>query len=81
MRQLIFPPTTRLETALPEKESAFCPLPSANCLYDETAARADELFEIAHGYPRNNPPKHIPNRRWDEDHRSTSIFRDLNKYY
>ena len=69
------------ETAFPEKESAFCPLPSANCLYDETAARADELFEIAHGYKRHNPPKHIPNRRREEDFRSSSIFRDLNKYF
>ncbi len=47
---------------------------------DETAARADELFEISHGYKRHNPPKHIPNRRRDEDFRSTSIFGDPKKY-
>ncbi len=45
--------------------------------YDEMAARADELFEISHGYKRNNPPKTIPNRRRDEDFRSRSIFGDV----
>jgi hypothetical protein len=49
--------------------------------YDETARRADELFEISHGYKRNNPPKHIPNRRRDEDFRSKSIFGDPSKIY
>ena len=49
--------------------------------YDETARRADELFEISHGYKRNNPPKHIPNRRRDEDFRSNSIFGDPSKIY
>ena len=41
------------------------------------AARADELFEISHGYKRNNPPQTIPNRRRDEDFRSRSIFGDV----
>jgi hypothetical protein len=52
--------------------------------YDETARRADELFEIAHGYKRHNPPEHIPNRRRDEDFRSGTIFGDVNnilKYF
>jgi hypothetical protein len=49
--------------------------------YDETARRADELFEISHGYKRNNPPKHIPNRRRDEDFRSNSIFGNPRKIY
>ena len=40
---------------------------------------ADDLFEITHGYKRNNPPKHIPNRRRDEDFRSFSIFGDPSK--
>ena len=48
---------------------------------DETAARADDLFEITHGYKRNNPPKHIPNRRWEEDFRSSSIFGDPRKIW
>ena len=47
--------------------------------YDETARRADELFLMTHGYPRNNPPKHIPNRRWQEDFRSQGIFGDPSK--
>ena len=42
---------------------------------------ADDLFEITHGYKRNNPPKHIPNRRWEEDCRSSSIFGDPSKIY
>jgi hypothetical protein len=61
--------------------SANCPLPTADCLSDETAARADELFHMAHGYPRNNPPKHIPNRRREEDFRSSSVFGDPRKIY
>ncbi len=27
----------------------------------------DWLFALAHGYRRDNPPKHIPDRRWEED--------------
>ena len=27
----------------------------------------DYLFALAHGYRRDNPPKHIPDRRWEED--------------
>ena len=46
--------------------------------YDETSRRADELFEISHGYKRHNPPKHIPDRRRDEDFRSHTIFGDVN---
>ena len=49
--------------------------------YDATAARADELFEITHGYKRHNPPKHIPNRRRQEDFRSSSIFGDPSKIF
>jgi hypothetical protein len=72
--------TSELETALPETgnqepepnpdPSSLIPFP---CPEDETARRADELFEISHGYKRNNPPP-IPNRRREEDFRSTSIF-------
>ncbi len=40
-------------------------------------ARADELFEISHGYKRNNPPPIIPNRRLEEDFHSRSIFGDV----
>ena len=68
---------TQNETAFPVENSALCPLPTADCPYDETAARADELFEISHGYKRNNPPKTIPNRRLEEDFRSRSIFGDV----
>jgi hypothetical protein len=28
---------------------------------------ADYLFALTHGYRRDNPPKHIPDRRWEED--------------
>jgi hypothetical protein len=49
--------------------------------YDETARRADELFMMSHGYPRNNPPKRIPNRRRDEDFRSNLVFGDPSKIY
>ena len=48
--------------------------------YDETAARADELFEISHGYKRGHPPKPIPDRRRDEDFRSRSVFGDLKNF-
>ncbi len=27
----------------------------------------DYLFALTHGYRRDNPPKHIPDRRWEED--------------
>ena len=27
----------------------------------------DYWFAVAHGYRRDNPPKHIPDRRWEED--------------
>ena len=100
-----------------DTETAFCPLPSANCLcgplpsakcpYDEPTPSenpapdnsqaepapaepdlalllsnsADDLFEITHGYKRNNPPKHIPYRHRDEDFRSTSIFGDPRKIF
>ena len=71
-------PNPELETdsALPEtanQEPGTKPPPP----YDETSARADELFEISHGYKRNNPPPIIPNRRRDEDFRSRSIFGDV----
>jgi hypothetical protein len=49
--------------------------------YDETARRADELFEISHAYKRHNPPKTIPNRRRDEDFRSNTIFGDPKKIF
>ena len=59
------------------ENSALCPPPTADCPYDETARRADELFEISHGYKRGHPPKPIPNRRRDEDFRSRTIFGDV----
>ena len=42
---------------------------------------ADDLFAMTHGYYRHNPPKHIPNRRRDEDFRSSSIFGDPRKIF
>ncbi len=66
------------------------PIPAPGCAgpklkppppYDETARRADELFEISHGYKRGHPPKPIPYRRRDEDFRSNSIFGDPSKIY
>ncbi len=78
------PPPLPLETRNPELETSLLennPDPSSlipdPCLSDETARRADELFEISHGYKRNNPPKHIPDRRRDEDFRSRTIFGDV----
>ncbi len=71
---------SELETAVPETEPQK-PGTKPPPPYDETARRADELFEISHGYKRNNPPKHIPNRRREEDFRSTSIFGDPKKIY
>ncbi len=46
--------------------------------YDQTS---NDLFLMTHGYPRNNPPKHIPNRRLDEDVRGFSLFREIKKYF
>jgi hypothetical protein len=73
-----------LDTPLPEtgnQEPATNPDPSSlipfPCPEDETARRADELFEISHGYKRNNPPPIIPDRRREEDFRSRSIFGDV----
>ena len=57
------------------------PKPKPPPPYDETARRADELFEMAHGYKRSNPPKNIPYRHRDEDFRSNSIFGDPSKIY
>ena len=42
---------------------------------------ADELFLMTHGYPRDNPPKHIPNRRLDEDTRGFSLFREIKTFF
>ena len=36
---------------------------------------------MTHGYPRDNPPKHIPNRRLEEDFKSTSLFSEIRKYF
>jgi hypothetical protein len=47
-------------------------------LYNRTG---DELFLMTHGYPRNNPPKHIPNRHRDDDIRGFSLFREIKKYF
>jgi hypothetical protein len=65
------------ENRKPETENQLLNNPKPPPPYDETARRADELFEISHGYKRNNPPKPIPNRRRDEDFRSRSIFGDV----
>ena len=46
--------------------------------YDQTS---NDLFLMTHGYPRDNPPKHIPNRRLDEDVRGFSLFREIKKYF
>jgi hypothetical protein len=48
---------------------------------DFCAAKAAELFLMTHGYPRDNPPKSIPNRRRDEDSRGFSLFREIKKYF
>ena len=82
---LIDPPSDYLDTGNPELETDSALKETANREpgtkppppYDETVARADELFEISHGYKRNNPPPIIPNRRRDEDFRSRSIFGDV----
>ena len=47
-------------------------------LYEYTG---NDLFLMTHGYPKNNPPKHIPNRRRDEDTRGFSLFREIKKYF
>ena len=65
------------ENRKPKTENQLFKGPKPPPPYDETAARADELFEISHGYKRHNPPKPIPNRRRDEDFRSRSIFGDV----
>jgi hypothetical protein len=67
-------PSSLIPFPCPSAPSSLIPLP---CPDDETSRRADELFEISHGYKRHNPPKHIPNRRLDEDFRSRSIFGDV----
>ena len=66
---------------LPDSPETRDPKRKAPPPYDETSRRADELFEISHGYKRNNPPQNIPNRRRDEDFRSRSIFGDPSKIY
>jgi hypothetical protein len=35
----------------------------------------DYLFALAHGYRRDNPPKHIPYRRWQEDYGNPRRFK------
>ena len=54
-----------------------CPLAPDPCLSEPAPPVSEEpglhdytgndLFLMTHGYPRDNPPKHIPNRRLDED--------------
>ena len=34
----------------------------------------DYWFAVTHGYRRDNPPKHIPDRRWEEDFGSAGRF-------
>jgi hypothetical protein len=48
---------------------------------DYCAAKGAELFLMTHGYPMNNPPKNIPNRRLQEDVRSSSLFEEIKKYF
>ena len=65
------------ENRKPETENQLFNVPKPPPPCDETSRRADELFEISHGYKRNNPPPIIPNRRLEEDFRSRSIFGDV----
>ncbi len=56
------PPTphSTLKTRQPDTPKPLEPLcPKKNL--------GDYLFALAHGYRRDNPPKHIPDRRWEED--------------
>ena len=46
---------------------------------DFCAAKGAGLFLMAHGYPQDNPPKHIPNRRHEEDTQGFSLFREIRK--
>ena len=71
-----YPPDIRVESPGTGNPGPKSPPP-----YDETARRADELFLMTHGYPRNNPPKHIPNRRREEDFRSQGLFGDPSKIF
>jgi hypothetical protein len=48
---------------------------------DFCAVKGAELFIMTHGYPRDNPPKNIPNRRLEEDLKSTSLFSEIKKYF
>ncbi len=48
---------------------------------DYCSAKAAELFHMTHGYPRDNPPKPIPNRCHDEDTRGFSLFREIKKFF
>ena len=71
------PCLSETENRKPKTENQLFNGPKPPPPYDATAARADELFEISHGYKRHNPPPIIPNRRRDEDFRSRSIFGDV----
>ncbi len=78
-------PSDPCPSELPSPETAtrkpklFLPEPPEGV--DYCAAKAAELFHMTHGYPRDNPPKHIPNRRHDEDTRGFSLFREIRKFF
>ena len=71
------PGLLEIENQRPKTENQLFKGPKPPPPPDETSRRADELFEISHGYKRNNPPPIIPNRRRDEDFRSHSVFGDV----
>ena len=55
-----------------EDYDRFCPRPDPNPPDPDKPLNpfthpADYLFALTHGYRRDNPPKHIPDRRWEED--------------
>jgi hypothetical protein len=55
-----------------EDYDRFCPRPDPNPPDPDKPLNplthpADYLFALTHGYRRDNPPEHIPDRRWEED--------------
>jgi hypothetical protein len=59
-------------TMTKEDYDRFCPRPDPNPPDPDKPLNplthpADYLFALTHGYRRDNPPKHIPDRRWEED--------------
>jgi hypothetical protein len=55
------------ETPNPELETVDPGPPDPNKPLNPFTHPGDYLFALTHGYRRDNPPKHIPDRRWEED--------------